>query len=332
MRGYTVPLVSLLLLICGAGGSTARAEVWDYRPPPCETEGEYPTPASWLACHAPTFRIIGAENAYNRVGMPSLYAGWIFRVKARVDPETPAVFVERREDRIGDRDVAQLVYRVHFEKIPLRFSRYFFEAHRNPGILVMLTTDAKSGEILFVSAVHTCGCYLAVVPSDAVDPSWLPEDWPEEQTLYGQRLPGKLAASDLAEGLVITLASQSHRVTAIEAGPLEDTETERELPLVPMSQLEALPVEGREGQVASLYYGTWPLRGRVRGAWNAMEGLTLFGLLSLDPTVGMDKQFGNPAETGTRFYTQLPFWMHERSRLDRMGPLLRALGYRVPAE
>ena len=61
-----------------------------------------------------------------------------------------------------------------------------------------------------------------------------------------------------------------------------------------------------------------------------MEGLTVFGFVSLDPTVGMDKDFGDPEQTGTPFYTQLSFWKHDRSRLDRIDRLLRVRGFRLP--
>jgi len=331
--GMRAICVLTILLVC-AGGGPAVAETWDFVPPACSEAASADTPhASLLACRAPTLRIVDAEHRYNRIGTPMLYPGLLFGVKARVDPEVPAAFVERREDRIAGRPVIQLVYRVHFEKIPLRFSRYFFEAHRNPGLIVMLTSDAETGELLFASTVHTCGCYLAIVPTDAVDPAWLPEDWPAEQRLFGQRLPGRLSAQAVARGLRITVESKSHRVTAMEAGPLAaDADRSVELPLVPMTQLEALPIQGSDGQTGSFYYTGGPLRGHVRGSWNPWEGLTLFGLISLDPTVGMDKQFGDPELTGTPFYTILWFWQHERSRLDRMDVLLRTLGFRLPQE
>jgi hypothetical protein len=78
-----------------------------------------------------------------------------------------------------------------------------------------------------------------------------------------------------------------------------------------------------------MFYGSGPLKGKVRGAWNPFEGLTVFGLVSLDPTVGMDKDFGDPEQTGTPFYTMLRFWKHGASRLDRFEVLLTELGYDV---
>ena len=318
------------VLACGLFAGPAGAETLDFTPPRCAAADR--SDARALECNAPTIRVREGELDYNRIGTPELYSGWIWRVKARVNPERPALFVERREDTLGGRPVHQLVYRFHFEKIPLRLSRYFFEAHRNPGLMVLVTLDAETGDALFVSAVHTCGCYLAIVPTDAVDPAWLPEGWSETRRIYGQELPGRLPAADVARGVRVTLESRSHRVSAIEAGTAPGAGAGRrvELPLVPMSRLDDLAIDGRQGARGSFFYTAGPLRGHVRGAWNPMEGLTAFGLLSLDPTVGMDKKFGDPEVTGTRFYTLLPFWLHEASRLDRMDSLLRALGYRLP--
>ena len=321
------PLLALLASV--ALPAPSLADTWEYTPPRCEpgrAASESP-----LECHAPTFRVVDAQRTYNRIGTPELRRGRLFGVRARVDPERPSLFVEQRSDRVAGRDVVQLVYRIHFEKIPLRFSRYFFEAHRNPGLMVVLTQDAATRQLLFVSTVHTCGCYFVVVPTDAVDPDWLPEGWTSEQVLYGQRLPGTLPAAEVARGVTVALESQSHRVTGIEVGGAGEG---RSMPieLVPMARLEALPIEGRAGETASFFYEAGPLRGHVRGAWNPMEGLTVFGWISLDPTVGMDKQFGDPERTGTPFYTLLPFWLHQRSRLDRFDSLLRALDFRLPEE
>ncbi len=336
------PLATAALLYA----SSVRAETWDFATPRCEpgASASSKSPEDWLACRAPVVRILEAESPYNRIGSPALSEGSLFGVRASVDPSRPAVFAETRTDQIAGRDVVQLVYRVHFEKIPFRFSRYFFEAHRNPGLLFVLTVDRESGDLLFVSTVHTCGCYYAVVPTDAVADAWLPADWPEIQNLYGQRLPGRLQREALSNGLRITLESQSHRVTSIEPVSKSGEAPDRivEVEVAPMRNLEQLPISGtseesgRNGgsstnvETGSFFYERGPLRGHVRGAWNIMEGLTAFGLLSLDPTVGMDKQFGDPEQTGTPFYTLLPFWLHQSSRLDQMDTLLRTLGFRLP--
>ena len=324
---------SLALLALVASPLAARAEALTYRP--AAAEGGCAAPASLsldarLACYAPAWVIEGAERSYNRVGTPMLRRAWTGGLRVRVDPQTPTLFAEIREDRLAGRAVQQLVYRAHFEKIPLRFSPFFFEAHRNPGLLAIVTLDAQSGAALLVTTVHTCGCYVAVIPTADFDPAWLPEDWPRTTLkVYGKRLPATLPALVAGSRVHLDVEPGGHRIRDVQVRPDAD-EVWREMPILPMERLRSMPVAGRDGESGSIFYQRGPLRGHVRGSWNPFEGLTVFGLVSLDPTVGMDKDFGHPDETGTPFYTFLPFWMHDRSRLDRLDALLRELGFRLP--
>jgi hypothetical protein len=229
---------------------------------------------------------------------------------------------------------------------------------------VLVTIDAATRLPWFVTAVHTCGCYRALIPTENVPDTWLPNHWPQRQLhVYGQRLPARLPHFDpRSSRIAVSIAPQSHRFTSIaaiaapadHAPDLRDVPaagsqpavparpgaaalesraalegTRRELPLVSLGDLRALPI-AQTGETVSFFYASGPLRGHVRGAWNPFEGLTLFGLVTLDPTVGMDKDFGDPDETGTPFYTFLRFWMHDASRLDRFDRLLRALDFELP--
>jgi hypothetical protein len=323
---------SLALLALLASPAAARAETVTYRTPRaqgCDAPAALSADAR-LACYAPAWVIEAAERSYNRIGTPTLRRAWTGGLRLRVDPGSPAVFAEVREDRLAGRAVQQLIYRVHFEKVPLRFAPSFFEAHRNPGLIAIVTVDAQSGTPLLLTAVHTCGCYIAVIPTTNLDASWLPEDWPDEkQRIYGKRLPPMLPPPGANARVHLDVESAGHRVSDVHVRADSD-ESWREMPMLPMDRLRSMPVEGRDGESGSIFYQRGPLRGHVRGAWNAFEGLTLFGLVSLDPTVGMDKDFGDPEQTGTPFYTFLRFWMHDRSRLDRMDRLLRELGFRMP--
>ncbi len=323
----------MLVLLC-AGFSVvagpARAATSVYTPPACSGSGQQATHDELLRCFAPVWIAPETEREYNRIGTPELYRGWFGGTRARVNPAQPAVYTEVRRDEIAGSRVLQLVYRVHFERIPLRFSRYFFEAHRNSGLLAIVTLDEKTREPLFVTVAHTCGCYRVVMPTDRVDRAMLPEGWSNEIRMYGQSLPGLLRAPGQGGARpVFSLAATSHRITNVEVSAELPRGDRVELPLVAMETLRDMPIGGdAKGRRASLFYQSGPLRGHVRGAWNPMEGLTAFGLVSLDPTVGMDKDFGDPAVTGTPFYTSLRFWKQDESRLDRFESMLRELGFR----
>jgi hypothetical protein len=336
-------VLALTALALGAGAAPAPAATALYDPGSCtEADLTSATPEALLRCYAPAFLVPGVEHGHNRIGTPVAAPGWLGTTRISVDPERPALYAEVRSDSVAGIPVLQLVYRVHFEKIPLRFSRYFFEAHRNPGLLLLVTVDEATRTPWFVTAVHSCGCYMGLMPTDRVPSDWLPNHWPQRRIdIYGKSLPARLPSFDPRRSrLQIELEPHSHRFTSVttpaapagaraqEAAQAAEAALE-ELPLLSLGELRSLPVAGTQRSV-SLFYSSGPLRGHVRGAWNPLEGLTLFGLVALDPTVGMDKDFGDPRETGTPFYTQLSFWKHGRSRLDRFDRLLRTLGFELP--
>lgn len=318
----------LILLIAGiARFASAGAAV--YVPPACPEPRAGASDDELLRCFAPVIVASGIEQSYNRIGSLVLERGSFGGLDARVDPDVPALYTEVRPDIVGQEMVLQLVYRLNFEKIPLRLSRYFFEAHRNAGLFVIVTLDARDFRPLFLTTVHGCGCYAAVLPTRNVPRAALPPGWPvDEIRIYGQTLPAILDAQGAARRPVITLQAESHRVVDVRfAGTLPEGSAIT-LPLVPMARLRDMPVSGgADGERASVFHDTWPARGHLRGAWNPLEGLSIFGIVSLDPMVGMDKDFGDPTQTGTEFYTMLTPWRQSASRLDRFDRLLRELGF-----
>jgi hypothetical protein len=325
-----VRTLAWIALLAAALASPARAEVVVYAPPPCTRDAT--DAAARLACHAPVFVAPDAERPHNRIGTPvARIEDGLFGddVEIGVDPEHATLYAEAREERAGGLDLLQLVYRVHFEKIPLRLSRHFYEAHRNPGLIVLVSLDRASGTPLFVTTVHTCGCYRAVVPTAALPEVALPEGWPADRLrVYGEALPARLPAWDpRRERLVVRLVPDRHRIADLRLLAKLPEGTPRDLPLERLAGLHAL--RASDGTEHSFYYTGGPLKGHVKGAWNPFEGLTIFGLVSLDPTVGMDKEFGDAEHTGTPFYTMLRPWKQGASRLDRFESLLEALGFRL---
>ncbi len=303
----------------------AGREVFVYEPVAGSLAGEH---AELLLAWAPVWTVAAGASDWNRIGTPTLRA-WGSSEKARVDPRTPAVFCEVRTDRVGERDVLQLVYRVHFEQFGFT-PKAFYALHRNAGLLGLVTLDAATHEPLFVTSVHTCGCYLALVPTTTCPDAVLPVDWPHDEVeVVGRRLNARPAAPVPGSSRVVfALASRSHRVVS------QDTRSELPagervpLPLRAMSELRRLPVEGRAAETASFFYERGFMKGHVKGAWSLLEGLFV-GTWLLDPRLGTDKDFGAPGETGARFYTAIAPWRREASRLDRLTPLLVQRGFRV---
>ncbi len=310
---------------------TARAESWVYSAPECSPEqAASREPQQLLPCYAPIFEIDDGQLEFNRIGTPEVRAvnG---REHVGVDPDRHTVFVSTLRDRIGGRDVVHLLYRIHFTALPLT-PHVFYERHRNAGLLTLVTLDALTLDPLFVTTVYTCGCYRALLPTDLLPKAVLPDGYPEgTKKVWGKQLDAIVPHPLIPHRrLLVAMDSRTHRVHTMTSTETVPDGVAQQLELRPMDDLHHLPVIGREGEEASFFYTSGFRKGHVRGAWSPVEGLTL-GLLILDPMIGMDKDFGDPAVTGTRFYTMLTPWSKSVSRLDQFDPLLRKLGYRTDA-
>lgn len=319
--------VSLTALALTFAAQAARGEKSVYVPPACGGAEAAGDEAALLRCYAPVFVVEQGSRSYNRVGTPEirLERG---KEKVRVNPDVAAAFTEVRRDRIGQTSLLQLLYRVHFTRLPFKPS-VFFEMHRNVGVLAIVTLRESDLQPLLFTTVYTCGCYRALLP-DLFPPEALPTDWPaKEKRFFGKTLPAIVRHPEPGRSrLTVRLASKTHRVYEVETLEEPPLGSRVDLPVRAIEELRRLPVAGSSGAFASFFYTDGPLKGHVRGAWSPIEGL-LAGPLFLDLTLGMDKDFGDPKVTGTPFYTSLLPWKREVSRLDRFDPLMRHLGFRL---
>jgi hypothetical protein len=275
-----------------------------------------------LLQYAPVFVARESEDQVNRIGTPEIRSGR-GRDRVWVNPAAPAIYSEVRRDQIAETPVLQLLYRVHFRAVPLA-SKVFFEAHQNAGVLAIVTLTERDRRPLFFTTVHTCGCFLALLPTDHLPREALPKNWPRAiKRVTGKRLPAIVEHPEPGRTrLVLWLEPKTHRVEHIETQATPPNVSRATVRLHRMDELHRLPVRGGNGRHASFFHTSGPLRGYVRGAWSPIEGLTA-GLLLLDPMLGSDKDFGDPGVTGTKFYTSLWPWERDISRLDRMGVLLK---------
>ncbi len=298
---------------------------------PAATGESLGTDDGLLRAWAPVVSVEEGERDFNRIGTPFIRRKRR-RDHVRIDVTKPALFAETRSDRIGSLDVLHLVYRMHFTRLAFT-PRVFYEWHRNAGLLALVTLDAGQGVPLVFTTVYTCGCYRVVVPTDRLNRAALPPAWPASTVhVWGATLPSTVpAALPGRSRFFIHLASHTHRVDTLGITPLPplggETAETIDTPLRPLPVLRGLPVPG-EARTASMFHTRGLARGHVRGAFSPIEGLTA-GLLLLDPMLGMDKDLGEPAVTGTSFYTNLLPWRRDVSRLDRFEPLLRMLGFDV---
>jgi len=270
---------------------------------------------SLLQRYAPVFLTYGHDHPYNRIGKPTATLDGEGREQIFVDSARPLIYYLIRIFSTEKGTYTNLIYRVHFPEVPYSLFPFHLTAGRNVGLLIVVTLDAQDRPVL-VTTVHTCGCYVAVIPTTFLPREVLPEGWREEPVeVYGERLPWLLdyTGSDRPR-LLIHVRPGVHRVMNVEIideGNLRQSPsfTVVSAPLMPMGEMERLPLDGTR---TSFFYQEGIRQGHVKESVKLWESLFL-GLPSLDPLVGSDKAYGDRRETGNPFYTSLKPWNREAS-------------------
>jgi hypothetical protein len=282
--------------------------------------------------NAPLFVAYGAARDYNRIGRPKAEET-ASGVRVRVDIQEPVFYVMEKAfvTARGSR-YTNLFYRVHFPEVPFSLIPFYLTSGNNVGLMVVLTLDSSNRPVL-VTTVHTCGCYAAILPTDFLDPSSYPQTRQQASVkVYGELLPTTLVFSGFKEPrLLVHLRPGVHRVMdleVVEPSTVLASESFQVLPsaLHPMQQLRELPLNGDS---VSFFHETGFLKGYVKGSVKPWESL-LLSLISLDPFVGTDKAYADPAETGNPFYTSLKPWNRHHSNMWFFAEFLEFWGWRLP--
>jgi hypothetical protein len=280
-----------------------------------------------LVALAPSFLLQGTQLFHNRIGRVEAS-----REKGRevvgINADIPVIYTGSRFFSTDKGTYTNLVYRVHFSATPFSLIPFYLGAGRNVGLLVILTLDTQYRPLL-VTTVNTCGCYAVSIPTELVSPAFFPDDWPPAQiSVYGESLPARIKSVQANETIQVKVRSDVHRVMDIRVIPRDTGLPTPVLPaeVVGLETLKRLPVN--DGTVTSLYYEHWPLAGHVKGAMKPWESLSL-SLVSLDFFVGMDKDFGDTREGGSRFYTSLKPWNRSASDMNDFAAYLRFNGWKL---
>jgi len=327
IKAAKIPRVLFALAILALLSSCAR-------PPADLSEREVlyqaPPPTHSKRLHTPTFLIKNDEEAYNRIGTPRVRTQADEKVEVYVDPDTAALFFETQKFTTPRGTYRNLLYRIHFEKVPFALDTWHLTAGNNPGLLIIYTLDAND-QLLLVTTVHTCGCFLAFLPTNAMPEEWFPADWPTQlQSIYGQSLPSRLQpnqAEDMEE-IVFTLESDTHRISDValrEHDSLQQVYASREMTIFPMADLYQLPYkDGTE----SFFEMDGPRAGYVRNNTKFLEWL-LISWWAFDRYVGQDKAYGTADTSDTIFYTSLKFWARKASDLKDFPGFLAYWGWKL---
>ncbi len=284
------------------------------------------TAESW----APAFVAYDHAEVYNRIGRPTVRQDSDGDRQVFIDPEVPVVYFLQRTFTTDKATYTNMVYRIHFPKVPFSLIPFNLTAGKNVGILVVVTLDASNRPVL-VTSVGTCGCYKAIVPTEYLPQDAFPEDWKDKPVdIYGEQLPPMLRFKGIVSPrILVYLRPEVHRVMNLQVRDAVDLSAEpfRIIPMKvePMAQLDRLPVDHG---TTSFYYSGGLLKGHVKGSIKPFEMLFM-SLISMDLFVGSDKAYADTAVTDNPFYTSLKPWRREDSNMWDFARFLHYWGWRL---
>ena len=314
--------VVLLLLLLSSCASPPRQTLQDH----ALVYSAY-TANERLRKFAPVFVVEEAGIPHNRIGK---VAAVVENDKETVfvDPERSAVYFSTKTFSTERGSYTNLLYRIHFSEIPSGFVPFYLGAGKNVGLIVIATLDDKD-RVLLYTLVHTCGCYLAFIPTTHLPKESWPPGWsPERQYVYGEYLPGLLSPTEAGEELFTVLVrTATHRVKDVWLGSTEDLENYSIVTpeFLPFEALERIPIS--TSLSTSFFETDGPRRGYVKGSQKLWERL-LISWWALDWRVGEDKKLGRDKDDGITFYTSLKPWARQESDLRDFPGFLRYWGWR----
>lgn len=254
--------------------------------------------------------VIAEEYAqsYNRVGMPAARREKNGDEDVYIDPDKPVYYTRIIEWEGAHGRYRNLIYRMHFEKSLSNKQSTNGGEGDNVGLMVVVTLDEKDRPV-FVNAVHTCGCFHALLPTTFTPQEEFPGDWKDEtHEVWGEQLPARMSfPEDFGEGVrpVLFLRDGSHRVADIQVAEVASVRERYELveaTMQPDEALRHLPLPG--GGETSFFYEEGKKKGLVKGAYKRKEALML-GLVTGDGRVGQDRIYGGADEVPRGFYTTI---------------------------
>lgn len=225
----------------------------------------------------PVFLIENPREFYNLIGTPRATAARHGSACVSVDPAQSSIYTREERFSTANGTYTNLIYRIHFPETPLSFLPFYLTAGKNVGLLIIVTLNGD-GQPLLYTTLHTCGCYLAFVPTTYLPKKAYPENWrtDKRQIVYSQSLPGILdfsATEPAGSKTAILVENATHRIKDIW---LEDratlaTYTTRNARIAPLESLKALPVPG--GGTTSFFETSGERKGYVKGSQKMWERL-----------------------------------------------------------
>ncbi|MCB2215160.1 hypothetical protein [Desulfofustis glycolicus] len=297
-------------------------------PPSKTTAFSPPVPTGVDTGHVPIFVVENSEQPYNLIGTPATQRNPDGSPFIVVDPVAATVYYERDSFTTDQGRYRNEIYRIHHERVPFGWGALNLTAGTNPGLLVIYTLN-EADTVVLITTVHTCGCYLAFLPTPALPEDAYPADWPQDrQWIYGHTLPSRMELPEQGRQIAFTLADQTHRVSEVSLIDPDNLPpaTERvQTDLAPLSALYRLPFGET---IVSFFETDGPRSGYVKNNSKPLERL-LIGWWALDFRVGEDKAYRGGDSSETIFYTSLKFWAREESDLKDFPRFLAYWGWNL---
>ncbi len=278
---------------------------------------------------APVFIVENGDKDYNRIGSPvvSFEDG---KETVGIDPDVATYYLSTRSFTTEKGKYTNLIYRIHFQKIPFSIIPFHLGYGDNVGLLSVVTLNSNN-EVVLYSLLHTCGCYLAFIPTSNLPDAHLPAGWKEgRQDVFSESLPSYLTFSQdgVDEILFVQIREETHRVKNVWVARLEELKSYKLLKpeLQPFSALENLVSE--TGEYTSFFETSGSRKGYVKGSQKIWERLFI-SWWALDWRVGEDKKLGIDTSDGSAFYTSIKPWAREDSDLRDFPRFLKYWGWRL---
>ncbi len=320
-RFFIYPLIMPCLLVGLLQGCASRPVT----PAPTDLRYTSLNLASRLGHYAPIIIPHESHMPQNKIGHAAARFDDKGKEEIYIATDQPVFYThEETFTANSGKDYHNLYYRFHFTHVP----HPRLTAGRNVGLYIVITLNQQRQPVL-ITTVHSCGCYLAFIPTSYLNQAAYPDEWDiTGQRVYGEQLPGRLDyPADFSTDWrpTIHLRSNNHRVMDVELSAfssLADTLTPVEMK--PVETLENLPLGNGH---ASFFHKSGRHKGYVKGSFKPWE-LVLMSWWAFDLHIGSDKQLGDPAETGTVFYTSLKPWARDESNMWLFADFLNYWGWR----
>jgi hypothetical protein len=267
-----------------------------------------------------------ADKNYNLIGTPVAEKDEDGKISISIDTEKPCFFAEKREFKTKKDNYLNLVYRVNFTKTP----GGHLGKGKNVGLFFIVTLNSDKKPVLF-SAVHTCGCYLSIVPTSVLPESAYPKDWPEKiQSVHGEKLPSVLKYKEDPENFrfLVHKKSATHRISDIKLIRKNKTDSLFKIKdscIQSLDSLENISIN-KDEKTSFFITEKGGSKGYVKNSKKIYERIFM-SWWTFDWRIGQDKKLGKDKNEGPVFYTSIKPWAKDESDMRDFKTFLEYWGW-----